>query len=59
MESSGSQGSGADGGFVDRLPAETRRWQDQGIITAEQAQAIVSTYGLTPGVAAGQRARAG
>ena len=57
MESSGSQGSGADGGFVDRLPAETRRWQGQGIITAEQAQAIVSSYGLTPGVAAGQRAR--
>ena len=57
MESPESQGSGAHGAFVDRLPAETRRWQDQGIISAEQAQAIVSSYGLTPEVAAGQRAR--
>ncbi len=43
--------------FVARLLAETRRWQDQGIITAEQAQAIASGYDVPTEVASGQRAR--
>ena len=39
------------------MPTETRSWQDQGIISAEQARAIVSSYDLTPEVASSRRAR--
>ena len=43
--------------FVTRLLAETRIWQDRGIISAEQAQAITSSYDVPADVASSQRAR--
>ena len=43
--------------FVTRLLAETRIWQDRGIITAEQAQAITSSYDVPADVASSQRTR--
>ena len=57
MESPGSHESGSDRGFVLRLLAETQRWQDQGIITAEQARAIASSYDVPTEVASSQRAQ--
>ena len=43
--------------FVARLPAETQRWQDQGILTAEQARAIAAIYDLPTDVASSQKAQ--
>ena len=56
VESPGSQESESDRGFVARLLAETQRWQDQGMITAEQARAIASSYDVPTEVASNQRA---
>ncbi len=43
--------------FLARLPGEIRLWQDQGIITAEQARAIASSYDIPAEEASRQRAR--
>ena len=46
--------------FLARLVGETRLWQDRGIITAEQAQAIAASYDVPTAITpadAGDRAR--
>ncbi len=42
--------------FLTRLVSEIQAWQDQGIITPEQGRALISSYGISPELAASHRA---
>lgn len=43
--------------FVARLAAETQRWEREGLVTSEQARAIMSSYGPTGAAMASQGAQ--
>ena len=56
MASSQPERRETDRSFLARLTSEIASWQSQGIITPEQAQAIIDSYGVAPELAVAQRA---
>ncbi|PKB71615.1 MAG: hypothetical protein BZY87_04425 [SAR202 cluster bacterium Io17-Chloro-G6] len=53
-----SSNTGLEGGqFLERLPSEVSRWENDGIITSEQGQAILGSYSASEVVPPSQRAQ--
>lgn len=57
MDNGHSRESSEDRRFVARLAAETRHWESEGLITPDQARAIISSYGPTGTAMATRRAQ--